>query len=292
MIPFDQARKVIERYSSRLQGKRVFSTPSIPEKRVRNACNSYVSLHRDEEIMLLIDDTVFGSGKNGLTITNSRIHLLPQSGRREVFTYDEIREINYDGYREMWLNGSPFYHHNYLETGAKQVLAHLIADLVKANQEFQSHQEQHPPELRPPEDTGPPGSVPAVPAQMTPYQVLVMSMMYLILADGVIEDREIFFFRSIHNDEAALDELADVCQRTPLPQFLREVSGRLSLRQKTHILINLMDLATYSGQVGEAEDNMLQLFMDSFGIDRDMTRPIMITLQMKNDHAQLDEWAG
>ncbi|MGI6085696.1 MAG: hypothetical protein ACOYIF_09670, partial [Acetivibrionales bacterium] len=46
----------------------------IPEKKLKNAMASYAQLSNDEVPLLLIDDTLFGSAKDGLLMTTSNLY--------------------------------------------------------------------------------------------------------------------------------------------------------------------------------------------------------------------------
>lgn len=51
---------------------RIFVTPDIPVKKLNAARSQFVT--RDDEVIVLYDDTVFGSGKDGIAITENYIY--------------------------------------------------------------------------------------------------------------------------------------------------------------------------------------------------------------------------
>ena len=51
---------------------RIFIAPDIPIKKLNAARSQFV--FRDDEVIVLYDDTVFGSGKDGLAITEEYIY--------------------------------------------------------------------------------------------------------------------------------------------------------------------------------------------------------------------------
>ena len=50
---------------------RVFIDPDIPTKKLVNARSKYIT--RDEPIIVLVDDTLFGSAKDGLAISENYV---------------------------------------------------------------------------------------------------------------------------------------------------------------------------------------------------------------------------
>jgi len=57
-----------------LSDDKVFINPNIPSKKLKNAIKKYAFLTNEEIPLILIDDTVFGSAKVGLLLTNKYIY--------------------------------------------------------------------------------------------------------------------------------------------------------------------------------------------------------------------------
>ena len=58
---------------SRQRLNRIYLAPNIPPKKLHNALESYHSRLKPDQILALIDDTVFGSGKDGLLLTEEQL---------------------------------------------------------------------------------------------------------------------------------------------------------------------------------------------------------------------------
>lgn len=69
------ARTLVEEYSSRIEDDRIFFAPNVPPKKLKNALGSYASAAKDEEVLVLIDDTIFGSAKDGALLTSKGFYV-------------------------------------------------------------------------------------------------------------------------------------------------------------------------------------------------------------------------
>jgi len=59
--------------------KSIMVAPDLPDKKLRNAQKVYAKLREGEKVVVLVDDTLLGSGKRGFCLTNFRI-LSPHCG--------------------------------------------------------------------------------------------------------------------------------------------------------------------------------------------------------------------
>ena len=79
----------------------VFVTPRIPAKKLRGARNSFVDRQDGDGVLVLYDETVFGSAKVGFAITNKAlVYNLAQSGTeptkiKAAFRLRDIRTIEF-----------------------------------------------------------------------------------------------------------------------------------------------------------------------------------------------------
>lgn len=72
------AGKISQRLSELIipSDDKIYIHPNIPYKKIRNAINSYgYSNINHEQIIILVDDTLFGSAKNGIFITEDSIYI-------------------------------------------------------------------------------------------------------------------------------------------------------------------------------------------------------------------------
>ena len=62
--------------------------PSIPKDKMLNAINEYAHDLKIEDILILIDETFWGSAKEGLIITNKEIRLSKKLGSKKIALTD------------------------------------------------------------------------------------------------------------------------------------------------------------------------------------------------------------
>ena len=93
--------------------------PDIPDKKLVGACEAYARVDfRDEAPLVLMDDTVFGSGKRGFVITTRALHynltnpVDGYSDHRGRVGFEAIREFRLIG-DAIWVNGQKLgsFHH-------------------------------------------------------------------------------------------------------------------------------------------------------------------------------------
>ncbi len=73
--------EIIERYSAFLKDGSIFLAPDIPPAKRDNALQTYATTAPDETVWLLVDDSIFGSAKDGLVLTERYLY-----ARRDFFT--------------------------------------------------------------------------------------------------------------------------------------------------------------------------------------------------------------
>lgn len=77
---------------------KLYVHPNIPAKKIRNALESYVHNTKPEDIMVLVDDTLFGSGSDGVALTKKGLFIKPNNSRNKYFfDMDCIKTIAADG---------------------------------------------------------------------------------------------------------------------------------------------------------------------------------------------------
>lgn len=67
---------------------KIYIHPDIPRTKTANAINTYCHELNHDDILILVDDTVFGSAKNGMVITNNKIFSKEQMEKPLSFSFD------------------------------------------------------------------------------------------------------------------------------------------------------------------------------------------------------------
>ena len=88
-----QFAEKVRSYSSKFPETRFLFSPTIPQKKVRNAIKSYAPDASESEVLLLLDTTVFGSAKDGLLLTSDALYAHPFLGKATKVLVKEIVNI-------------------------------------------------------------------------------------------------------------------------------------------------------------------------------------------------------
>ncbi|MEY4978559.1 MAG: hypothetical protein RLZZ352_829 [Pseudomonadota bacterium] len=119
---------------------------------------------------------------------------------------------------------------------------------------------------------------------MTPKMALGASLLYMMSADGNVEQEEIGQLVSVlGGDRAALDNALKYVRKTSLDTFLQTVPATLSEPQKRAILINLCDSLLADGSAASQEQALFARFMTAMGFSEEAFRPHFETIALKND---------
>ena len=119
---------------------------------------------------------------------------------------------------------------------------------------------------------------------VTPKIALWASLLYMMSADGDVEQEEIGQLVSVlGGDRAALDNALKYVRKTGLDTFLQTVPAILSEPQKRCILINLCDSLLADGAAAPQEQALFGRFMTAFGFSEEAFRPYFETIALKND---------
>ncbi|WP_413283638.1 hypothetical protein [Vibrio sp. MA40-2] len=83
----------------------IYLKPNIPTKKLTGAIGKYAQDIAPEEIIVLVDDTVFGGAKEGMILTSYEI--LGNEKFEDAFcvSYDEVDDIGFPKKRKLYING-------------------------------------------------------------------------------------------------------------------------------------------------------------------------------------------
>jgi hypothetical protein len=68
---------------------------TIPAKKLKNAIATYATEVPPEDVLLLFDNTVFGSAKDGLILTTEAVYWRNDGDEPERLRYAEIRKVDF-----------------------------------------------------------------------------------------------------------------------------------------------------------------------------------------------------
>ena len=82
-----------------------YFAPAIPSDKLHNAIGAYAPAVPAQDVVALVDETFWGSGKEGLLITNDHIYLSPKLSATRKIALDAVQSISGDG-RQLVINGA------------------------------------------------------------------------------------------------------------------------------------------------------------------------------------------
>jgi len=88
----DKAKDILDRYDFHAS-KSIYLKPSFPEKKIKNALAEYAKDIKLEDVLVFVDDTVFGSGKDGLIFSRAGLHLHEAFSKPVFIATGDIRDI-------------------------------------------------------------------------------------------------------------------------------------------------------------------------------------------------------
>ena len=129
--------------------------------------------------------------------------------------------------------------------------------------------------------------------ELTPPLVLAASLLYMMAADGDIDEAESSQLQSVLGDNKELLSCAiSYVQSVPLEQFLKEAPEGLSAPEKLCILTNVCDSLLSDGSAADAELELFARFRTGFQISEDAFAPYYQAIALKNDKSVLGDYVA
>ncbi len=122
-----QVRSVLSQYD--WSENRFFFTPNIPAKKLNNALASYAPQVKADEVLLLLDDTMFGGSREGLLISERGVAAKELGQPIRQITWDKVTQIGVAKKAKLVINGEVFFKACIIEHLS---LLTLVARLKKA----------------------------------------------------------------------------------------------------------------------------------------------------------------
>lgn len=126
--------------------------------------------------------------------------------------------------------------------------------------------------------------------ELTPYSTFVTSMLYIMAADGEINENEIGqliaaiggnIYKDVNINEI-LKGASKYAKSTKLEDFLSEAAGKLTREQKLCILVNVVDTLFADGNAAKEEQEVFAKFLSAFGVSEEEFKPHFDTVVIKN----------
>jgi len=134
--------------------------------------------------------------------------------------------------------------------------------------------------------------------EITPHFAFVTSLIYMIGADGKVENEEVGQLLAVLGGEDSggtigvgaqnqklLDRAFRYQQNNSADAFLAEVTPILTDAQKMCILANILDSSLSDGTAAPEEQALFNQFLQAFGISDERFKPFFDVMVLKNDRS-------
>ena len=129
---------------------------------------------------------------------------------------------------------------------------------------------------------------PDEPIELTPFLSLAVALLYMLMADGEIDDHESSQLQAVIGGNQDVLELAfEYVETIALDQFLKDAPAILSNEDKLCILCNLCDCLLADGVCQQVEDELFQKICLSFGYSSKSFTTYYSAISLKNEKSLL-----
>lgn len=129
---------------------------------------------------------------------------------------------------------------------------------------------------------------PDEPIELTPFLSLAVALLYMLMADGEIDDHESSQLQAVIGGNQDVLELAfEFVETISLDQFLKDAPTVLSNEDKLCILCNLCDCLLADGVCEQVEDELFQKICISFGYSAKSFTTYYSVISLKNKKSLL-----
>lgn len=109
---------------------KVYVKPNIPHKKLMNALG-YAPDARPEDVLILIDDTVFGGAKDGMLVTNDALYCHEIMTSPVKISFEDITEVGMDRNSQVLVNKKNFFKANIVDHLALLTITARINSVLK-----------------------------------------------------------------------------------------------------------------------------------------------------------------
>jgi len=134
--------------------------------------------------------------------------------------------------------------------------------------------------------------------EMNPHFAFATSLIYMIGADGKVENEEVGQLLAVlggeesggtigvgANNRQLLDRAFKYQQKNSVDKFLSEATPLLTDAQKMCILTNIIDSSLADGEAAPEEQALFSQFLQAFEISEERFKPFFEVIVLKNDRS-------
>lgn len=127
----EEIQEILATYRSSISDDKILFSPHIPRKKLTNAISEFGGSDDVEDVLALVDNTVFGNAKDGLLLTRSALHVHNMMEAPFHVLLGDIKDVQFqEGLLEsvLTINGTYVFRSNM----AKKSNAALFAEMLTA----------------------------------------------------------------------------------------------------------------------------------------------------------------
>lgn len=87
-------KSIVEKYKSKISDDRIYFSPEIPEKKLNNAIAEFARGESPESVLVLIDDSLFGSAKEGLLLSETSIYIKSLMEKEKNLLLENVEKVS------------------------------------------------------------------------------------------------------------------------------------------------------------------------------------------------------
>ena len=126
----------------------------------------------------------------------------------------------------------------------------------------------------------------STPPALTPRLSLAVGLLFMMAADGQVEEEEIGQLRSVvGGDNELIQTAVKYLRSVKYEQFLVDAAALLNEDQKLCLLINMADSLLSDGRAELSEQQTFGKALAQFGLSEDAFKPHFATIALKNNRA-------
>ncbi len=129
-------------------------------------------------------------------------------------------------------------------------------------------------------------------SDLSPRAAMLLACISMVGADGDIDDDEIAIINRIDGKQVtpAWDQAVKVWKQVGHPRdCIALTTPRLDAAQRRFTLSNLVDIAMADGVLGGAEEQLLQGYLEAFGLDEGFVNSVAEVVSVKNDRSPFNQ---
>ena len=102
--------EAVARHGLGIKDSKIWFAPNIPANKLQGASRSYAQSVSPGEVLMLVDNTIWGGCGDGMLITRDRLYAHDMASSAKVMSISEIKTVNVVGAfaPELFINGSKF----------------------------------------------------------------------------------------------------------------------------------------------------------------------------------------